>query len=225
MSDHAAPAPPKSWRLVMTLTVAGFLSGLLIVGAFQLTLPRITANKAAALHRAVFQVVPGSSQLERVILSGDKLVASETGDPAIYAAYDSVGAFKGYAIPSEGAGFQDVIKLIYGYIPSTKRIVGMQVLESRETPGLGDRIYKDEDFHSQFKNLAVEPKVELIKGKGTEPNQVDAITGATISSRAVVGIVNAGNAEWLGKLPPPGEEPQLQKSAAGASADAAGGGH
>jgi H+/Na+-translocating ferredoxin:NAD+ oxidoreductase subunit G len=210
---------------VFTLTFAGFVSGLLIVGAFQITLPRITANKAAALHRAVFEVVPGSSQLERLVMSGDKLVPSETGDPAIYAAYDSTGAFKGYAIPSEGAGFQDVIKLIYGYLPTTRHIVGMAVLESRETPGLGDRIFKDKDFHDNFKDLAVEPKVELVKGTGTEPNQVDAITGATISSRAVVGIVNAGNAEWLSKLPPPGEEPPLQKSAAGASADAAGGGH
>jgi electron transport complex protein RnfG len=76
----------------------------------------------------------------------------------------------------------------------------MQVLESRETPGLGDRIYKDQAFVDQFRDLAVEPAVVLVKEAPTAPNQVDAITGATISSTAVVKIVNAGNEEWLAVL-------------------------
>jgi electron transport complex protein RnfG len=77
----------------------------------------------------------------------------------------------------------------------------MAVLESRETPGLGDRIYKDERFVAEFADLAVEPAVELVKGHGEAPHEVDAITGATISSRAVVGILNSGNATWLARLP------------------------
>jgi electron transport complex protein RnfG len=211
MSQHAAAAP-RSWRLVFTMTLAGFVSGLLIVGIYQVTLPRITANKAARLHRAVFEVVPGSSRLQPLVLAGDRLEPSPAdGGAAIYAAYDSTGAFVGYAIPGEGAGFQDNIKLIYGYVPARKQIVGMRVLESRETPGLGDKIYKDPEFVNEFEGLAVEPPVALFKGKGTGENEVDAITGATISSRAVVGIVNARNAEWLSKLPPPGQEPPLRE--------------
>jgi Na+-translocating ferredoxin:NAD+ oxidoreductase RnfG subunit len=61
---------------------------------------------------------------------------------------------------------------------------------SRETPGLGDKIYKDPKFVAEFHGLAVEPAIKLIKGHGEAANEVDAITGATISSKAVVRIVN-----------------------------------
>lgn len=204
---------PETPRLVLTLTVAGLASGLAIVGAYQATLPRIEANKAAALRRAVFQVVPGASRMQRLAWGGASLApagearGSAAAQPAIYAAYADDGRFAGYAIPAEGAGFQDTIGLLYGYDPARKRIVGMQVLESRETPGLGDKIFTDHDFLASFADLAVEPQVDLTKEKRSAPNQVDAITGATISSAAIVKIVNAANAEWLPRLPPAGEAP------------------
>lgn len=191
-------------RLVFTLALAGFLSGLIIVGAYELTLPRIHANQAAALRRAVFEVLPGSTRMQRLAWRDGKLVPAtgEAGDePSIYAAYDDTGKFVGYALPAEGAGFQDTIRLLFGFQPTRRRIVGMQVLESRETPGLGDRIYKDPAFGAQFKNLAVKPKVQLVKGGATRDNQVDAITGATISSTAVVRILNSADETWLPRLP------------------------
>jgi electron transport complex protein RnfG len=209
---------PETPRLALTLTVAGLLSGLAIVSAYQLTLPRIEANNARALRLAVFQVLPGSERLQPLAYRGDDLVPATdaaAGEPLIYGGYTSGGEFVGYAIPAAGAGFQDTIRLLYGFEPKARRIVGMQVLESRETPGLGDRIYKDEHFLGEFRDLAVEPQVVAIKGHGEAPNEVDAITGATISSKAVVAIVNAGNAEWLSKLPEPGREPPLAEAAAG----------
>jgi hypothetical protein len=81
----------------------------------------------------------------------------------------------------------------------------MEVLESRETPGLGDRIYKDEKFVAEFHDLMVEPAIRLIKGHGTEANEVDAITGATISSAAIVRILNTANQVWRPRLPKAGE--------------------
>ena len=55
------PPEPSSARLVLTLAVAGLLSGLAIVGAYETTLPTIEANNARALQKAVFKVVPGSA--------------------------------------------------------------------------------------------------------------------------------------------------------------------
>ena len=193
-------------RLVLTLTLAGLFSGLAIVSAYRLTLPRIQESQARALREAVFQVVPGSETMQRLVLVGGSVVPAGEGGAgsageSIYAAYDGTGAFVGYAIPAAGAGFQDTIKLLYGYDPATRSTLGMQVLESRETPGLGDRIYKDPDFLDEFRGLAVDPRIELVKGAGEEPWQVDAITGATISSAAVVSILNQGNAFWLERLP------------------------
>ena len=191
-------------RLVATLTLAGALSGLAVVGAYRLTLPAITANQAAALERAVFEVLPGATRMEAVVWRGDRLepLAGNAGDaPVVYAGYAADGSRVGYAIPTAGAGFADTIKLLYGVDPVSRRVIGMAVLESRETPGLGDKIYKDPEFVAEFAALAVDPAIELVKGHGEAPHQVDAITGATISSRAVVRIIGAANGEWLPRLP------------------------
>jgi len=69
-------------------------------------------------------------------------------------------------------------------------VLGMKVLASRETPGLGDKIEKDSDFVSQFDG----PEVPLVGVKSSRStgaaNEVDMITGATISSRTVITIIN-----------------------------------
>jgi electron transport complex protein RnfG len=104
----------------------------------------------------------------------------------------------GYAIPADGSGFMDTIKLIYGFDPTRRVIVGMAVLDSRETPGLGDKIITDSEFHENFVALVVEPEIDAVKkGKKTAENQVDCITGATISSEAVVSILNRSTQRWL----------------------------
>lgn len=200
-------AEPSSLRLIATLTVAGLASGLLLVGVYEITKPIIEANNAAALERAVFQVLPGTSEMEPLVLRGGALAlgsgeADEKELPTIYLGRDESGGLTGYAIPYQGTGFQDVIKLIYGYQPASGLVVGMEILESKETPGLGDKIFKDADFDADFDALAVEPEVVAVPhGAKSEAYQVDCITGATISSKAVVKIVNAGNAEWLRLLP------------------------
>lgn len=199
-------------RLVATLTVAGLLSGLAIVSAHRLTQPRIRDNQAAALERAVLEVLPGATRMERRVLREGRLevaVGPAGGlDESLFAGFaDTDGAPRlvGWAVPASGAGFQDTIKLIYGLDPAGARVIGMAVLESRETPGLGDRIYKDPEFVAEFADLATEPAIELIQGHGEAAHQVDAITGATISSRAVVRILNQANARWRPLLPDPAQ--------------------
>jgi electron transport complex protein RnfG len=76
----------------------------------------------------------------------------------------------------------------------------MEVLESRETPGLGDKIIKDTDFVGNFRNLAVDPTVVVVKAGRTSDNEVDAISGATISSQAVVKIINMSNERWMDRV-------------------------
>jgi len=199
-----AATEPSSTRLIATLGLAGLLSGLIIVSVFEATLPAITAHQAQVLRQAVFQVLPGTTRAQRMAWRQGRLVAAEEGpgdEEAIFAGFDASGARMGYAIPGAGSGFQDTISLLYGYHPDTGRIVGMQILDSRETPGLGDKIYKDPDFRANFQDLAVAPEIQAVKkGKKAAPNQIDAITGATISSKAVVRILNETNARWLPRL-------------------------
>ncbi|MCB1317043.1 MAG: FMN-binding protein, partial [Leptospiraceae bacterium] len=124
----------------------------------------------------------------------------------LYGAYNAAGQLKGVAVEARGQGFQDVIHILYGYDPEQQAVVGMQVLESRETPGLGDKIEKDADFVRNFEALSVVPgddgrpehPVTMVKnGKKTDPWQVEAITGATISSRAIANILRASTDQNL----------------------------
>ena len=207
-------ASPSSLRLVLTLAIAGLVSGIAIIGIYEATLPTITANKARELREAVFKVLPGVSRMQALVHRDGELVTVEAPDkdePVIYGGYDDQGDFVGYAIPAAGPGFQDTIGILYGYEPGKKLVVGMEVLESRETPGLGDKIYKDAEFVGAFSALSVEPQIVAVK-KGTKSgaNEIDAITGATISSKAVVRIINEAHTAWTGKLPPPGSEPAIR---------------
>jgi electron transport complex protein RnfG len=204
---------PSSLRLVLTLAIAGLVSGVAIIGIYESTLPTITANKARELRAAVFKVLPGVSQMQALVYRDGELVVVDMPDkdePVIYGGYGEQRDFVGYAMPAAGPGFQDTIGILYGYQPREKIVVGMEVLESRETPGLGDKIYKDAVWVGGFSALSVEPEIFAVKkGTKSQPNEIDAITGATISSKAVVRIINEAHAAWSAQLPAPGAEPQL----------------
>jgi len=201
MSDKEA----SSFRLVATLAVAGLLSGLAMVGIYLVTQPIILRNQAEAMRRAIFKVLPGTAEIDTLVLSGEELQPYQSADgsmpttDAVFAGRADDGTLMGYAIPADGPGFMDTIKLIYGFDPRRRAIIGMQVLDSRETPGLGDKIIFDEEFHRNFVELKVEPQIVGVKvaEKPRPSNEVDTITGATISSEAVVSILNKSTQRWL----------------------------
>ena len=220
---HTDTAAPSSLRLVFTLAIAGLISGIAIIGIYESTLPTITANKARELREAVFKVLPGVSQMQQLVYRNGEVIATEElekGEQAVYGGYDPQGDFVGYAIPGAGPGFQDTIALLYGYTPQQKLVLGMEVLESRETPGLGDKIYKDAEFVGSFSALSIEPEIVAVKkGSKARPNEIDAITGATISSKAVVRIINETHATWSLRLPPAGSEPPLGETESAGSGE------
>ena len=212
--SRQAASSPSSLRLVLTLAIAGLISGIAIIGIYESTLPTITANKARELREAVFKVLPGVSKMQALVYRDNQLIIVDEPDkdePVIYGGYDEQDDFIGYAMPAAGPGFQDTIAILYGYKPAQKMVVGMEVLESRETPGLGDKIYKDAEFVGGFSALSIEPEIFAVKkGTKSQPNEIDAITGATISAKAVVRIINETHAAWAGKLPEPGSEPLFE---------------
>ena len=77
MSEHKEPS---SVRLAGSLAIAGLLSGLLLVGVFLATKPRIQRNRAEALREAIYKVLPGTTDIEAFKLSGQALTRFE-GDP------------------------------------------------------------------------------------------------------------------------------------------------
>jgi electron transport complex protein RnfG len=192
MSDE-----PSSARLVGTLTVLGLISGTLLAVSFEATEPTIRAYDEQKMREAALEVVPGADTAKPLGEDLAEVAPSEARLFAVYAGETRVG----FAIPAQGTGFQDVIKLIYGYDPARRRIVGMKVLDSKETPGLGDKIFKDAAFVAQFSDLATEPHVVPKKqGEASAENEIDCITGATISSKAVARILDESSQAWRDRL-------------------------
>ena len=184
----------SSVRLVGTLAVAGALAGLAIVLVFQWANPLIEAHNAEVLAGAVTEVLGGPDHYETVFVENGVLTRSPQGDTVgldrVYVGYDAGGRPMGVAIEAAEAGFQDVITLIFGFDPSSGDLLGMKVLDSKETPGLGDKITKDSSFIGGFEDVGT-PLLGVKKGQGSGGHdEVVMITGATISSRAVIGIIN-----------------------------------
>ncbi len=169
-------------RMIMVLTVVGVFSGLSLVYMARYAEPHIARHKQEAIQEAIGRVLPGVVRAEEVHRDG--LI--------LYRGIDASGKLVGYAFITQGPGYQGTIQLMVGVSPDLSELTGMEVLESVETPGLGARITEPE-FQGQFRGLKASPGIGYVKaGRKPTPNEITAITGATISSRSVVDIVNRG---------------------------------
>lgn len=196
-----------------SLVGVGMICALVIVFVFQFTAPIIAKNRAEALEAAIFEVLPEAKSRRSLTLTDGQRLTPVTGDAGglpIYAGYDEGERLVGFAIEAAGMGYQDTIRVLYGYSPNRQAIVGIQILESKETPGLGDRIEKDPEFLKNFVALdvsltndrtALANPIEVVKsGEKEQPWQIDGITGATISSVAIGEILGRSASQWLPKL-------------------------
>lgn len=102
-----------------------------------------------------------------------------------------------YGFPFSGMGFWDRIEGFVTLSEDLQTILRLRFFDHQETPGLGGRI-EEPEFLDQFEGLEIdwdaEPSRRVIIGRGLDreqPNQVDAITGATGTSEAVIEFFNA----------------------------------
>jgi Na+-translocating ferredoxin:NAD+ oxidoreductase subunit G len=201
-SPMPMPAQVPSWRLLATLGVAGAVAGLALAVVHSATAPRIEAHRAAALQAAIEEVLHSPARFDTLYLVSGELVRTppagvkpHSGE-RVFRGYTGSGSVAGYAITASEAGFADQIGLIFGYDPATQSVLGMKVLSSKETPGLGDKIEKDSSFVRQFRG-AVAPLVGVKDAASrTDRNAVATITGATISARTVIKTINNAVAYW-----------------------------
>lgn len=200
----AAPVERKevpSWRLLALMTAAGALAGGLIVTVYQLTLPRIEQHKSDVERAAVLEVLKSPASFDTLYLMQGTLVkrlpagTEAKGLAKLYLGRDASGKRVGFAIRGTGNGFQDPITVMFGYDAAAHAVLAMKVLSSKETPGLGDKIVKDTMFVHEFGGAA-SPLSGVKRGNGKTPNDVEMITGATISSRAVIQVINDAIARW-----------------------------
>ena len=167
-------------HMITVLTVIGVMVGGILSTVNYFAAPLIEANRLKELKEAIFYVLPKAKDY----------VMIEKNDMIVYKGIDENGNTIGYSFTAEGPGYQANIKMMVGLRTDLLKLNGMKVLEQLETPGLGNYIGED-PFQDQFKGLEFLPKIEYIKNRKPEkPNQIQALTGATISSKAVTNNIN-----------------------------------
>lgn len=169
-------------QMLITLTVIGVISGGLLSQISEWAEPKIAEHRKEETAKAIYLVQPSAKSYEVVTKV----------DFEVYKVFDENKNSIGFALPYEGNGFQGKVRLMVGLNNELDEVIGLQVLEQLETPGLGTKI-TEEPFLKQFLNLSTLPQVNWVKGAPpTKPNEIQTITGATISSKAVVAILNDG---------------------------------
>ncbi len=177
----------QSWLLI----VAALGFGLMIAMTNAALSPIIEQNERDKLNNLMKGLISNAADfkiaIEAVQIPADKSKGAKTD---IYKALDSDGRGIGFAFVAAGAGFADKIKLVIAVDENCEKFFGFKVLSSNETPGFGDRI-KEDSFSDQFKGAAAE-KTRLVKTGNPEEidSEIVAISGATVSSQAVVKIFN-----------------------------------
>ena len=167
-------------HMIVTLTVIGVIAGGLLFLVSDWADPLIAANQKAETEKAIFIVHPGAKSYEQVEIKGIE----------IYKVFDEQKNIDGYSMVYEGNGFQGKIRLMLGLSNDLNKISSIEILEQVETPGLGSRV-TDDPFKNQFKGLETMPQVSWVKNEQPgSPNEIQAVTGATISSKSVVAIIN-----------------------------------
>lgn len=215
--ETATPMTP-TFGMIRSLGLVSAICGLIIVGSYELTLPAAQANRRLAAERAVFRVLPAAKSIaEYHLVPGHGLAAASGAEPPagafkFYAAYDGAGQLAGVAAEGAAKGYADTVRIMFGYAPGCQCIVGIGVVSMRETPGIGDKIITDKGFLANFQALdvklnkelsALANEVKVVKhGTKTQPWQIDAISGATITSRAVGKGINDAARILLPQLVP-----------------------
>ena len=171
-------------NLVVVLGLITLMCALLLGFINQVTAPKIAENQKATRDLAMAAIIPGAefTDLETTV-EGDKTT------PAITGVYEAVkdGAVVGYCVEVVPSGFGGGITMIVG-INADGTVAGAKVNGHAETPGLGAKAQSD--WIDQYAGVAADGSLAVTKDGGT----IQAITGATITSRAVtLGVNTAAN--------------------------------
>ncbi|MGQ9649319.1 MAG: FMN-binding protein [Phycisphaerae bacterium] len=175
----------ESWLIVLL----GAVFAVLLAGAQTSLQPTIRVNQQKALNEAVGMVVPGTVKTEKLAVSGY--------DREVFRCLDGDGKLIGWAIDAAGMGFADKIRAVIGLSADAETITGLKVIENVETPGLGNKVAaeptseSDRVWADQYKGLSAAIETTVVKRAPIQgKNEVQAVTGATISSKAVVDLAN-----------------------------------
>jgi Na+-translocating ferredoxin:NAD+ oxidoreductase subunit G len=175
-------------RMVIVLTVISACSALVLSYANQSTKPQREYQLLKYVQEPSIQAVLSGLQytndpiMDRVVL---EMGTNDKGNPITKTIFPAKkeGTLLAVAYDSTATGYNESVDIMVG-VNMEGALTGVSVMTHSETPGLGARI-QEAAFTNKFKNLELSPSLQL----SAQGGRIDAISGATVSSRAVVTAV------------------------------------
>jgi electron transport complex protein RnfG len=175
-----------TWRLIVICVIAAVLLG----GTYAVTKDPIAKQDQIKSEAAKKEVLPDASSFETIDLASAKDTNWKAEYDAITEAAKALSGDKtiGYVFSITAKGYNPGIKLTVG-IGTDGLLKGVSITEMSETPGLGAKA-RDSAFRSQYKDKSIDTPLEVVKGKTKKPNEIQAITSSTITSKGITSAVN-----------------------------------
>jgi Na+-transporting NADH:ubiquinone oxidoreductase subunit C len=161
--------------------------------AYLLTKPQVDLNEQAFLKRSVLYAagipVPATpAEVVAVFAERAEEVPGKDSNPAYYRIKSESGEPAGYVFIRTGPGLWGDITATVGLDLGLEKFTGVDFLKQTETPGLGARI-SESWFREQFRGKRG-PFTTVAEGQPAKENEFDAVTGATLTTNFVKGILN-----------------------------------
>ena len=183
-------------NMVISLVSIAVVAAAALAGVYTLTHDKIEEQKADKQQKAILEVLP--QDMENIFIApADTLDAKK--DLIVFRAYtdSTMTTLIGAAVKISEIGFGGKFKLMVGF-DTENNIINYSVLEHQETPGLGDKMGKWFNNTEKPKSCVIGRKAGDLQ-VSKEGGDVDAITAATISSKAFLRAINAAYAAYTGE--------------------------
>lgn len=186
----------RALKIFVFVVMMGTASGVLLVGMDAFTAPLIAKNEELKIKSAVLAAMEIPYEKDGVLAAFAAAISTEKiGERIFYRSSDGSVAFE-----FRGPGLWGSIHGIAAVNAGGGTLKSVRILHQEETPGLGARI-AEVSFLSQFRGKEFLPGLSFVpQGKAHAAHEVDAITGATLSSRALEKLLNEALGSAAGLL-------------------------
>jgi Na+-transporting NADH:ubiquinone oxidoreductase subunit C len=179
------------WYTILFVFVISALFTALLASVYAFYLPVIKANEVIADKRSVLYALDlpsrgTNAEVEEIYI--ERVVQQKIGNQPVYAKYETNGTISAYAFPFVGSGLWGTIRGYLAFSDDFQSYVGVDFTSHSETPGLGGRI-DDNWYKDQYRSLGVKNDAQILYIKDGY-GDIDAISGATVTSKAVLDMIN-----------------------------------
>lgn len=163
-------------KVGVILFIITAVAALLLAVLNNITAPIIAKNEIEKLNNSMSAIMPSANEFNEIDYEDDKI--------KIYEGYDN-GKAVGVCINLSTNGYGGAINMVVG-VDNDKKVTGVDIVSQSETAGLGTKA-ADPEFKDQY--IGKKSGITVVKNK-TKDNEIDSISSATITSKAVTNGVN-----------------------------------